>query len=92
MSADVKVPEMFTSPVCEIWRSHLIPHAISALEEQLDPTIFVRIHRTRIVNVHHIDSVRAAGGSYTVVMRDGGAHSVSRSRKEVLMRLLPDGP
>jgi two-component system LytT family response regulator len=73
-------------------QSHLIPQAISALEEQLDPTTFVRIHRTRIVNVHHVDSVRTTGGSYAVVMQDGKAHNVSRARKDVLMRLLPDGP
>lgn len=39
--------------------SHLLRETISALEERLDPAMFVRIHRSAIVNLRYVKEVRA---------------------------------
>jgi two-component system LytT family response regulator len=70
--------------------SHMVLRAISSLEDDLDPAQFVRIHRTRIVNVRHVRAVRSESGTYVVELTDGSRHAVSRSRRDVLSRLLPD--
>lgn len=55
------------------------------LEEQLDPARFFRIHRSAIVRLDRIDTLRhAAGGDYAVRLKDGTELSVSRARREEL--------
>ena len=38
-------------------RNYSVRTSISQLESRLDPSIFVRIHRSHIVNIHKIDGV-----------------------------------
>jgi two-component system LytT family response regulator len=58
---------------------------MQTLEEQLDPSVFFRIHRSAIVRLDRIDTLsHAAGGDYAVRLKDGTELSVSRSRREEL--------
>lgn len=51
---------------------HLVRATLASLERRLDPAVFVRIHRTRIVNVEHVRELVARGhGDYDVVLDDG---------------------
>lgn len=61
-------------------RSHLHRETMSRLEERLAPFDFVRIHRSAIVRLDRIASIRfEEGGGHSVVLRDGTEHSLSRS-------------
>jgi two-component system, LytTR family, response regulator len=52
--------------------AHLLHVTMSTLEESLNPEIFVRIHRSIIVNVHRIKELQpAAHGEYVVTLQDG---------------------
>ena len=65
--------------------SYLIREPLQALEEQLDPEQFLRIHRSTIVRVSLIDTLlRGEGGEYSVQLRDGARLKVSRYRREEL--------
>jgi len=68
--------------------SHLLLRSLSAVEQELDPARFVRIHRTKIVNLAHVAAVRAESGTYRVELTDGSRHDVSRSRREKVAVLL----
>jgi two-component system LytT family response regulator len=58
---------------------------MQTLEEQLDPEIFFRIHRSAIVRLDRIDTLlRSSGGDYGVRLKSGIDLSVSRSRWEEL--------
>lgn len=58
---------------------------MQALEERLDPDVFFRIHRSTIVRLDHIDTLRrAGGGDYTVRLTSGIELKVSRTRVEEL--------
>lgn len=60
--------------------SYLKQQTISGIEEQLDPTRFIRIHRSYIVNVERIIRVEPySRDSRVVVLRDGTQIPVSRS-------------
>ena len=62
---------------------------ISELETRLDPTRFVRIHRSAIVSRERIREVRAlAKGDLAVLMDDGKMLRVARTRRAVLEGLL----
>lgn len=54
---------------------------LSRLEARLDPKKFLRIHRTRIVNLDHVAAFRPHGkGQLVAELRDGSRLVVSRER------------
>ena len=59
------------------------------LELRLDPSAFVRVHRSAIVRINRIRSLKPLeGGEYRLIMDDGRSLTLSRSyRDEVLSRL-----
>lgn len=69
--------------------TYAIRERMQALEGQLDPAVFMRVHRSAIVRLDRIDTLRrASGGDYAVRLKDGTELSVSRSRREELERRL----
>jgi two-component system LytT family response regulator len=67
--------------------SHLIRSTLRGMEEQLDPTAFIRIHRSTIVNVNRIREIQPwFGGDYIAMLHDGRQLRVSRSHREALLR------
>jgi two-component system LytT family response regulator len=66
-------------------RTFAIRERMQTLEERLDPAVFFRIHRSAIVQLDRVDSLRrASGGDYAVRLKDGTELSVSRTRREEL--------
>jgi two-component system response regulator AlgR len=60
-------------------RSWLIHHSMSALEEGLDPNLFVRLHRSAIVRRDFITGfTRNASGRWIARLGDGGEQAVGR--------------
>ena len=60
-------------------RSWLIHHSMTALEEGLDPTLFVRLHRSAIVRRDFIAGfTRNASGRWIARLADGGEQPVGR--------------
>ncbi|HEX8190613.1 MAG TPA: response regulator [Pyrinomonadaceae bacterium] len=69
--------------------THLIREQLSRLEAKLDPEQFVRIHRSVIVNLDRIKSLRPLfNGDHVAVLKGGRELNVSRTYHEKLMRLL----
>ena len=61
---------------------HLVRLKIGTLEERLDPTRFLRIHRSMIVHLDRVRELqRLPGGDYTVLLEGGAALTMSRSYK-----------
>jgi two-component system, LytTR family, response regulator len=68
---------------------HLLRETMAALSDRLDPGRFVRIHRSRIVNLDCIREIRPLwGGDYTVLMRDGTELTMSRTYRANLQGAL----
>lgn len=66
-------------------RVFAIRERMQTLEEQLDPAIFFRIHRSAIVRLDRVDTLlRSSGGDYAVRLKNGTELSVSRARREEL--------
>src|SRR5262249_38707878 len=65
--------------------SHLIRMTAAAIEPQLDPRAFIRIHRRYIVNVDRIAEVQPwFAGDAIVVLRNGAKLRLSRTYRERL--------
>ena len=70
-------------------KSYLVYRSLNELEERLDPTEFLRVHRSAIVRLDQILEVEAAGsGRYRVILKGGGTLTVSRGRAQVLKQLI----
>jgi NO-binding membrane sensor protein with MHYT domain/DNA-binding LytR/AlgR family response regulator len=70
-------------------RERMCPWSISEAETQLDPELFIRVHRSHIVSLSHVTFVRREGDG-AVIELDGAAQRVPVSRakiSEVKMRL-----
>jgi two-component system LytT family response regulator len=59
--------------------THLLRETMAHLEEKLDPNMFLRVHRSSIVNLQHVKEVRTeADGEYAVVLVNGEKLTMSR--------------
>ena len=59
---------------------HLVRIRLKLLEQRLDPTRFVRIHRSMIVNLDRVSEISSCGnGRYEVVLDDGTLCTASRT-------------
>lgn len=69
--------------------SYLLRDTISALESQLDPKRFIRVHRSAIVNIDRITELQPwFHGEYRIILREGVQLTLSRTYREKLHELL----
>lgn len=69
--------------------THLIRETMNALEQRLDPTRFLRIHRSTIVNADRIKELRPwFHGEYIVLLRNGTELTLSRTYRERILQAL----
>jgi two-component system LytT family response regulator len=70
-------------------RSHLLHETMTNLEKRLDPAQFLRVHRSRIVNVKRIKELHPLfHGEHIVVLQDGTRLSTGRSYRASMQKLL----
>jgi len=68
---------------------HLLSKSMAALEQQLDPRRFCRIHRSAIVNVAFVREVRSEkNGACSVLLTTGESLRLGRRRRAVLSALM----
>ncbi len=73
-------------------RIHLARDTLNAIEAKLDPARFLRIHRSRIVNIERVQQLRpGAHGEYTFVLGDGTEVRSSRSYHDRIRCWLDSG-
>lgn len=70
--------------------ARVLTRSLGMLERQvLDPQIFVRVHRSAIVNTRHILAVEPRdGGGLMLLLQDGARVECSRRRRHALEQLL----
>jgi two-component system LytT family response regulator len=78
---------------CTIYTSgkkkHLLTMTLGELEKKLSDKIFIRIHRSHVINLDFVkEFIPHFNGEYVVVMQDGTQLKLSRNYKENLGRLL----
>lgn len=65
---------------------HLVRQTLQRLEQRLDPSRFVRIHRRIIVNLDHVAEGRLGmSGEYELLLRDGKVLPVGRRFRDRLL-------
>ncbi len=66
--------------ICSGSETHLLRETMTRVQEKLDPAMFVRVHRSAIVNLQFVKELRAETPcDFAVVMTNGQKISMSRS-------------
>lgn len=70
-------------------KSHLLRRSMSELEQELDPDVFCRIHRSSIVNLDRVRGLKLSeDGEYEVLLDNGARLRLSRRyRKQLQSRM-----
>jgi two-component system LytT family response regulator len=64
---------------------HLVNETMTGLEQRLDPAVFMRVHRSAIVNLRHVRELRLDyRNRHVIVLTNGERVPLSRSRREPL--------
>jgi two-component system LytT family response regulator len=70
-------------------KAHLLRRSMAELEEELEPSVFCRIHRSTIVNLDRVRALESGEEDETIVVLDGGARlRMSRRYRKVLQERL----
>ena len=62
---------------------------ISVLEQQLDPSVFIRIHRSVIIRIERMKEMKPlSNGDHIVLLNDGTQLPLSRTYRDKVLSLL----
>ncbi len=69
--------------------THILRETMNSIQTRLDPGKFLRVHRSRIVNIERIKELQPwFHGEYLIVLNDGTQLTLSRSYREKLMEVM----
>lgn len=69
--------------------THIMRTTMKELESKLDPSIFQRVHRSTIVNLHRVEKVSShINGEFHLILSCGSSLKMSRSYKEKVKHFL----
>ena len=69
--------------------THLLRETMTAIESQLDPEMFFRIHRCHIVNIERVRELQPSfNGEYVVFLKTGARLTLSRGYREKVQQRL----
>jgi two-component system LytT family response regulator len=70
-------------------KTHMLRRTLLELEQELDPNVFCRIHRSTIVNMERVRGLRLEADGESVLLLDGGTtlRMSRRYRRHVQMKL-----
>jgi two-component system LytT family response regulator len=87
--ARIRANGYYASLVTHDRKEFLVRTPLDQLERELDPDVFVRVHRSAIVNLREVRGMeRTARRSTVVVLRDGTNVPLSRSYREAVLLAL----
>ncbi|MEM1000634.1 MAG: LytTR family DNA-binding domain-containing protein [Bacteroidota bacterium] len=69
-------------------KRYLSNSGIGAMEQRLDPEMFLRVHRSSIVNLNAIKEIEKYGASYDIIMQNGDVVRVSRGYLDAIRKLV----
>lgn len=69
-------------------QKHLLRETLNILQQQLDPSQFIRIHRSIIVNIDRIKELELQShGDAVVILKDGARLTLSRNYRPAFMEI-----
>jgi two-component system, LytTR family, response regulator len=73
--------------ICTAQKFYLSSYSMTTLEQKLNPALFVRIHRSCIVNLNMIKEVFRDNNGYYVLLNDATKQKVGRSYEDAIKKI-----
>ena len=61
---------------------------LSVLQDKLNDNVFIRVHRSSIININKVRELKKYGKSYNVTMENGDVVKVSRGYVDNIKKLM----
>jgi two-component system LytT family response regulator len=75
--------------ICTASETHLLRETMTGIATKLDSRMFMRVHRSAIVNLRHVKEVRREGsGDFSVLLSNGQKVAMSRSHHSHIDNLI----
>ncbi len=85
LEAEVNYTSLFTAT-----DNFIIAKTLKKVEEQLDPDLFIRIHKSHLVNKRLIAGIDFSKENKSIILKTGESLTISRRRlKEVIRSINP---
>ncbi len=68
-------------------KSFISNYGISALEQKLNPSIFMRIHRSAIININLIKEIYRDTNGYYAVLQNNSTHKIGRNYTDIVKKI-----
>ena len=65
----------------------MVSKTLKEIEESLSANMFIRTHKSHLVNMDYIKTVIRQDGGY-IIMKDGSEIPISRRKKEAVMKII----
>lgn len=69
-------------------KTYLSNFGISSLEEKLDPSVFIRVHRSSMINLNSVEELNKYTKSYDIKLKNGDVVRVSRGYMDNIKKLM----
>jgi len=69
-------------------KNYLSNYGISVLEDKLNPAIFIRVHRSSMINLNKVKELNKYTKSYDITMQNGDVVRVSRGYMDNIKKLM----
>jgi two-component system, LytTR family, response regulator len=69
-------------------KSYLSNYGIGTLEQKMSPAIFLRIHRSAIININRVKEVFRESDGYHVILQNGVQHKIGRNYVEAIRKII----
>lgn len=80
------------SNYCSVYTTNdqrtIVSKPLNSIEKYLDPTLFLRVHRSFSVNLKHVKRLITENGAFAVILNNEKSIPVSRRKKEALLKLI----
>ena len=75
--------------ICTASETHLLRETMTGIASKLDSRMFMRVHRSAIVNLRHVKEVRReTSGDFSVLLSNGQKVAMSRSHHSNIDHLI----
>lgn len=75
--------------ICTGTETYFLRETMTSLEQRLDSTLFLRVHRSAIVNLQHVKEITNEANCGATVLLDNGVRvPISRSHRSRIEKLL----
>jgi two-component system, LytTR family, response regulator len=84
-----KGDDSYTTVVLSSGKELMITKTLKHFENTLPLSVFIRIHKSHIINILHVKEYNRSDGGF-VILSNGGRYEISRNRIQAFLKLMND--